>query len=197
MMENGGFFGGDGIWAVIIFALIFGFGNGFGGRGVQNQYTLASDFATIQRQISDSTNATERKLDGLANGLCDLGYTNQGLINGVNENVLRNGYDGRIELAQSTNALQNQMQKCCCDNEKLTMQSDYLTAKEACDTRKMISEAKQEIIGFMTNDKLATLQAENQALKSNAYLINTLRPCPVPSYNVPYYGGYGYGTTIA
>ena len=50
------------------------------------------------------------------------------------------------------------------------------------------------------NDKLATLQAENQNLKlqasqaaQNAYLLNELKPCPIPSYITcnPFTGQYG------
>lgn len=44
----------------------------------------------------------------------------------------------------------------------------------------------------MTQDKIATLQAENQSLKlaasqceQNNYLVNALRPSPSPAYVVP------------
>ena len=50
-------------------------------------------------------------------------------------------------------------------------------------------------------DKIATLTADNQALKfaasqqaQNAYLVHTLAPSPNPAYIVPnpYTGNYGY-----
>ena len=49
---------------------------------------------------------------------------------------------------------------------------------------------------------MSTLQAENQELrlqasqaKQNAYLVNELRPCPVPAYITcnPYAASYGFG----
>ena len=57
------------------------------------------------------------------------------------------------------------------------------------------------VLDFLVNDKLATLQAENQNLKlkasqaeQNTYLVNALRPCPVPAYSAPNpfccYAGY-------
>lgn len=61
------------------------------------------------------------------------------------------------------------------------------------------------ILDYLCQEKIADLQQENQTLKlaasqerQNNYLVNTLRPCPVPSYTVcnPFtgqYGGYGYG----
>lgn len=76
--NRSGLFGGDGWWAIIIFALIFGWGNGgygFGGGnsgGVVDGYVLTSDFANI-----------ERKIDAVNNGVCDGFYAmNTGMLNG-------------------------------------------------------------------------------------------------------------------
>jgi predicted peptidase len=78
----------------------------------------------------------------------------------------------------------------------------YALATQACDTRRAISDSTRDIIDannagvrsildFLTNDKIATLTAENQNLKfaasqaaQNAYLVSELRPCPVPAYTV-------------
>ena len=61
---NSGFFGNDGWWAIILFAMIFGWGNngwGNNGSGAMNNYVLASDFATLQRQIDSGIASLERK----------------------------------------------------------------------------------------------------------------------------------------
>ena len=72
-------FGDNGSWWVIIF-LIFAFmgwgrnGNGFGGgngSGVTDNYVLASDFATIQRQLSDGFGDLTAQSRYIQNGLCD------------------------------------------------------------------------------------------------------------------------------
>lgn len=83
------------------------------------------------------------------------------------------------------------------------------TQRAICDsTRDIIDNNNagvRSILDFLTQDKIATLQAENQSLrlaasqaKQNAYLVNELRPCPIPAYNVPnpyccnsYYGNFG------
>ena len=59
--RNNDGFGSDGNWAWVLIFLIFalgGFGrngNGFGGTGsVSDNYVLASDFATLQRQMERS-----------------------------------------------------------------------------------------------------------------------------------------------
>lgn len=92
---NGGFMNSDGWWAIILFALIFGYGrNGFGGgfggygggSGVGENYVLATDFATI-----------ERKIDGVNNGLCDGFYAqNTNMLNGFAnvQQTLCQGFNG-------------------------------------------------------------------------------------------------------
>lgn len=136
-----GFGGENGSWWIIIF-LIFaltgwgGRGNGFGGgsgSGAADNYVLASDFATLQRQLSDGVSSLERKGDAITNGLCDGFYaintafgnlntnlanqfaaTNSNLFNGfagVNNAITTNGYETRIGL----NGIGSQLASCCCD----------------------------------------------------------------------------------
>ena len=71
-------FGDNGSWWVIIF-LIFAFmgwgrnNNGFGGgngSGATDNYVLASDFATIQRQLSDGFGDLTAQSRYIQNGLC-------------------------------------------------------------------------------------------------------------------------------
>ena len=102
------------------------------------------------------------------------------------------------------NALANQLSSCCCENgraiEKGFADTNYNLATQACDTRRAISDSTRDIIDnnnagvrsildFLTQDKIATLQNENQTLKfaasqqaQNSYLVNVLRPSPIPAY---------------
>ena|GEM_PF-4065234 len=67
--------GGDGgwLWIIVVFALLFGWGNGgFGGWGGNNgggYVATAATQADIQRGFDNS--AVISKLDGITNGLCD------------------------------------------------------------------------------------------------------------------------------
>lgn len=136
--NNDGF--GDGSWAWVLIFLIFalggwgnrGFGNGFGGgtgSGVTDNYVLASDFATLQRQIDSSTASLERKADATQQGLCDGFYAmNTGMLNGfsgvqqtmcqgfsgLNQAIASQGYETRL----GTQALGSQLSNCCCNIEK-------------------------------------------------------------------------------
>ena len=86
---------------------------------------------------------------------------------------------------------------CCCATQREIERGfadlGYNLATQACDTRRAVADSTRSIIEFLTQDKISTLQAENQTLKfaasqqaQNAYLLNALKdPCPVPAYVVP------------
>ena len=104
----------------------------------------------------------------------------------------------------NTNAIQTQIANCCCDLEKANMQNRFDAQTYNCNTLQAIDKLGDRIIDFMTQDKIATLTAENQSLKfaasqaaQNAFitanqeaqtaeLVRRLSdPCPVPAYVVP------------
>lgn len=225
--NRGGMFGGDGWWAIIIFALIFGWGRGGYGAGngagdggstgtgaAMAGYVLTSDFANL-----------ERKLDGVNNGICDGFYAmNTGMLNGFAgvTQAVTGGFSAaelarcnqQAALMQQLNAMQMQAQECCCENRAAIAQVRYDMATQACDTRNAVQVAARDIIDsqnagtravldFLTNSRLRDLEAENSTLKlaasqaaQNNYLVNTLRPAPIPAYQVqnPYsYGANGCG----
>jgi hypothetical protein len=106
------------------------------------------------------------------------------------------------------NTLAHQISDCCCTTktaiERGFADTNYNLATQSCDTRRAIADSTRDIIDannagvrsildFLTTDKIATLQAENQGLRlaasqaaQNNYLISQLRdPCPIPAYMVP------------
>lgn len=130
--RNNGFLGGDNAWfLIILFLFIFaggwgGYGAG-GSQGAANNYVLASDFATIQRQMSDGFNGVDRKLDAQNAGICDLGYTQAQLINGVNTNVMQTGFG----ITNAINGIGSQMASCCCDIREGISGVNYNMATQA------------------------------------------------------------------
>ena len=215
--NNGGMFGND--WAWIVILLLFGWGGrgfgGFGGgygagagcgapcatqadvRAAVDQQTLISKLDQQTYGLADSTYALNNTINsnfrGLDNAICSLGYNTQA------------GF----------NTLSAQLAQCCCDNRAAIADVKYTIANEGCDTRHTIYNSTRDIIDnanansraildFLTQDKIATLTAENQSLKfaasqsaQNAFitanqeaqtaeLIRRLgRDCPVPAYVVP------------
>lgn len=211
-------FGDNGSWWVIIF-LIFAFmgwgrgNNGFGGgngSGATDNYVLASDFATIQRQLSDGFGDLTSQSRYIQNGLCDGFYAmNTSLLNGfagTNNAIMTNGYETRNAI----NNVSSQLASCCCDIREGIQGVNYNLATNTCslqntmnmNTRDIVDTVNanyralhDEIVANRIEDKNAQITAQQNEInalrlsasqaKQNAYLINELKPCPSPSYIVP------------
>lgn len=188
--ENDGFFGGNnGWWIILLFLFGFG-GGGFGwGNRDMNYATQADVRAAVDQQTLIS------KLDQLTYGLADSTYALNNTVtngfHGVDNAICDLGYQYQMGM----NNLSRQFSDCCCETQRLLERgfadTNYNLATQACETRHAIADSTRQILDFLTTDKIATLQAENQNLKfaasqaaQNAYLINELRPCPVPAYTV-------------
>jgi hypothetical protein len=223
---NGGW-GEDGSWWIILlFMFAFGgWGNGgFGGN--RNGATTREEIA-----YGFDMNGLENGVRGIQQGLCDGFYAmNTGMLNGFSniQNSLCQGFSGvNTAINTGVNTISGQLfnmaadsAMCCCQTqreiERGFADTNYNLATQSCDTRRAISDAARDIVDnqnnntrsildFLTQDKISTLQAENQALRfaasqsaQNAYLVNELKQCPVPAYVVPnpYCGcGYGYNAT--
>lgn len=226
--NDGMFGGGSGDWgAWIILFLLFGlFGrggwgggtSGFGGdcgggcatqadvRNAVDQQTLISKLDQQTYGLADSTYALNNAITG---GFAGVQQTLCQGFNGVNTAILQSANGTERGFAN----LSSQLAMCCCDIERGIDGVNYNMAKNTCDiqntmhnnTRDIIENQNcntRAILDFLTQDKIATLQAENQNLKlqasqaaQNAYLVNELRPCPVPAYITcnPYAASYGYG----
>ena len=180
--NNGGMFGND--WAWIVILLLFGwggrgFGGGFGGYGA-GQGGCGSPCAT-QADLSAAfaSNATLNGINGIDSTLC------QG-FNGIQQSLLQGfaGVDNAVctlgyNMQGGFNALSAQLAQCCCDNRAAIADVKYTIANEGCDTRHTIYNSTRDIIDnanansraildFLTQDKIATLTAENQSLKFQA-----------------------------
>lgn len=226
---GGNMWGGD--WAswIILFLIFgmfgrgFGWGGGFGGNDAGLGSPSGQGWAT-RADINEgfALNNLQSGINSIQNGICDSTYT---LTNAIN-----NGFHG-VDTAICN--LGYNLQDCCCQTQRaidgvnynMATQASglqtaiqgvrYDMATQACDTRNTIQSSTRDIIDnanansraildFLTQDKIATLTAENQSLKfqasqsaQNAFitanqeaqtaeLIRRLgRDCPVPAYVVP------------
>ena len=210
-------FNGDGIWALLIFAMIFNNGWGFGNNGVNNLAT--TDYVSSQFTQQAINNGFENVNSNIANGfartndnLCDV---RQAVATGdmaLNSSILENRYAGQLSACQTqrdiltqtnelntnllTTALQNQakMDECCCN----------LRAEGISNTQKILDVLNQNTIDSLrseVNDLKNTITANGIGTS----IVNQVRPYPVPSYIVssPYqslyngfYGSNWYGNTL-
>ncbi len=229
--NNGGFFGNEGLWAVIILAIIFGWGRGnFGGNNGGDSgmsvlpYVMNGGFnasgADTRAAISDgfAQNNMARGIQGIQQGLCDSTYALNNAITGGFNNT-------NVAMLQGFNGIQSQLcnmsaqnQACCCETQRAIERgfadTGYRMATDTCAIQTSIANSTRDIIDsqnsgtraildFLTQDKIATLQAENQTLKlaasqanqnnyiaatldaQTAELVRRIAPTAVPAYTVP------------
>lgn len=252
--------GGNGMWGegswflIILFLFVFcgwggnGWGNNGGAAGAADNYVLASDFATLQRQIDSSTASLERKSDAINSGLCDGFYAqnttalngfsnvNQNLCNGFAQaelsrangqmNLMQQMNANNITAMQTANALQSQLAQCCCDNREAISGVNYNMAMNTnavqhsvengfCQTNYNNANNTRDIIDNQNSNARAILDAlnaqqlaakdakiaeQNQQIfglqlaasqqAQNNYLVQTLKPAPVPSFPAGQLYGY-------
>lgn len=231
----------------MIFALGGFRGNGFGwgnqGGGAADNYVLASDFATLQRQIDSGFDRNGQAINQVNNGLCDGFYAmNTGMLNGfsgiqntlcqgfagVNNAITQNGYETRLGVQNLSSQLANcccdvktQIADCCCTTQRgidginynMAMNTNNLQQTLCNNTRDIIESNNanyralhDEIVANRIEDKNAQIQAQQNEInalrlaasqeRQNSYLINELKPCPIPAYITcnPY---QSYGFTYA
>ena len=204
--SNGGdWFGGGGIWGLLILALLFGwgggglgFGGGFGGGGGNGALTRAAVAEGFQY------NNLENGIRGIQQGLCDGFYAmNTGLLTGFNG----------VQAQMANMAAQNAA--CCCETQRLVERgfcdvgyamatnTSNIIQNSHSDTDRVIAKLDAMENARMA-EKLDALRSENLSLKfaasqanQNAFitanqeaqtaeLIRRLgRDCPIPAYVVP------------
>ena len=215
---DGLFGGGSGGWLgiLLLIALLgggIGWGGGFGGFGGGAGLQGMATRADINEGFA--LNNITSGITAIQQGICDATYAINNGLRDVGMNMMQ-GFNG---VERGFCDLSHQLSDCCCENRAAIAQVRYDMATQACDTRRAIQDSTRSIMDFLTQDKISTLTAENQALKfaasqaqQNAFitanqdaqtaeLIRRLgRDCPVPAYVVPNpnccYGnplGVGYG----
>ena len=214
---GGGFFSSDGIWAILLFAMIFGWGNGgfgggFGGGSGQalTRAELYDGFAIqnidsavrgVQNGISDSTYAITGSLTsgfhGVDSALCSLGHqisdcccTTQRSIDGVR-------YDMATGLCNLGNTIQSGLRDVI-DNQNANYRGlmDFMVSEKLASKDARIAELSNQLSQSQQN---GVIRAAIDA--STAEIIRrTGNDCPIPAYVVPNpnccYGnptGVGYG----
>ena len=144
--DNGGygngFFGGDWAW-IIIFALLFGWGNngngfggGFGGgNGFLGGYDIGKLATSDDVAVGFAQNATLNSLNDLKLGQAGLQQTLCQGFNGVNTSILT-----------STSGLQAQIADCCCTTQRAIDGVNYNMATNTCTITNAINNAARDIV---------------------------------------------------
>lgn len=210
--NNGGngFLGGEGIWAIILFAMIFGYGGngGFGGfgGGFNGALTRAELYDGFAIQNIDSA------VRGVQQGICDSTYALTNAINGgfhgVDSAICNLGYQTQAGF----NTLGHQISDCCCTTQRAIDGVNFNMAKGFCDLGNVINMQTRDIIDnqnanyrglmdFLVTEKLSAKDAQiaqlqnqvSQAQQTAAFraaidastaeiIRRTGNDCPTPAY---------------
>lgn len=215
--NNSGWGGcGDWIWILLLFAVLGGgWGGGFGGFGGFSGAGLQGMATRADINEGFALNNITGGIQGIQQGICDSTYALTNAINGGFNQTQMGMMQGFNGVERGFCDLSHQISDCCCETRTAIQDVKYTMATEACNTRNLIQNTTRDIIDgqnantraildFLTQDKIATLTAENQSLKfqasqaaQNAFitanqdaqtaeLIRRLgRDNPVPAYVVP------------
>lgn len=181
-------------------------------RGFDNA-TVVSKLDGITNGLCDGFYAVNNSLltgfNGVNTNVMQTGY---GIQQAINADTIAN--------MQNTNALQTQLAECCCNTQSGMKDIQYQNATDTCAITTAIAQQTQDIMNncnanyralhdeFVAsqmdakNEKIAEQAQQIQALNltasqqaQNQYLINALKPAPIPSFPAAnLYGGL-YGTT--
>lgn len=168
-----GFLGGDGIWLIVLLALIWGNnGNGgWGGFGSGNSFDNGYAWLSNgQKEIMQNTNTgfdtlhlsnqIEGTRDGiwsLSNQLCNCcsditGAISNGFSNAeVSANArqmadMQQNYNNQLSTLQSFNSLGSQLASCCCENRLGIANLNSTILSENCADRAALADGLKDVL---------------------------------------------------
>lgn len=194
--NNSGMWGSDGIWAILLLALLgnggFGFGRGGFGGGFGAYGNAGSEFVgyelgkvATQADVASGFNNSavlsslnDLKL-GQATGFANVQQTLCQGFNGINTSILTgfHSVDNAVctlgyQNAQGFNGVNQTIANCCCDLKSMLMENRYLNERQTTEIVNAINSGNQRLVDIYTNDKIDTLNrklaiAEGQISQSN------------------------------
>ena len=206
--SNNGMWGGDGIWAILLLALLgggFGYGRGGVGAGAGPTYSEALGYE-LGKVATTNDVASGFNNSAVLSSLNDIKLTQASNLNFINQgfaglnNVITSGFSGvdnaictlGYQNQQGFNTLAHQISDCCCATQRAIDGVNYNMAKNTCDIVQAINTSNQRVIDYLTSEKIDTLNrklavAEGQLsnyAQTNA-IVSALKPSPIPAYSVP------------
>lgn len=183
-MYGGGFgnsFGnGDGSWWILLlFILLGGWGNGFGGYGGGNGAMFVDtgvqrgfDQAALMNGITGVGNNVVSGFGDTATSLC-------GGFAGVTA-AINNGFS-QAEIAANARAMsdmqqmfgiQSALQNCCCENRAAIADLKSTIAAEACADRAAVQAGTQSILDMLCQDKIDSKNEKILELQNSLNMAN-------------------------
>ena len=215
---NGGMWGDSGIWMLFFLFLLAGGGwgrNGWGGGVGSNSPDFQGYATRADINAGFALNNLQSGITGIQQGICDSTYALNNTIQNGFSNAQLQLCNGFANVTAQMNNIGYQLQDCCCQTQRAIDNVNYNMATNTCtlqntmnnNTRDIIDNqnaSTRAILDYLCQDKIQTLQNENQSLRlaasqadQNAVLraamdANTAEiirrtgnDCPIPAYVVP------------
>lgn len=173
--NGNGFLGGDGIWVILLFAMIFGGWGGFGGFGGMGGF--AADGAMLypwmnqaeittqgfqNQMLNDTINSVRDGVTSLATQLCNTGSDIQmslangfaGVEQGANARQMANmqqAFANQQAMSQGFNSVGLQLCEASGENRLATANLGADIAREACATRTSDTQNTQVILNAIND----------------------------------------------
>lgn len=206
----GGMGGMMGMWPFLFGGFGNGFGGGSAsaqGALTREQACIDNNFNNLGRTVEGIASAVNQGFSTVDTRICQQQYDTARQIDGVNSNMMAGFNAANVVALQNANALQTQLSGCCCDLRAGQAQTQNAIERGFCQTNYNDATNTNAIIQNAHNDtdrvlakldamemarKDETIAAQNQKIfglelaasqaNQNNYLVNQLRPCPIPSY---------------
>ena len=210
--NNGGFFGSEGIWAIVLLALLFNNGwGGFGGNNWGGNNLATTDFVSsefTQRDISQLSNTVTSQYGNLSTQLCNCcSDINSNISNGfyntatnlcnLRSDILMGNANTQRDILMQTTQLENQLgitslqglarlDSCCCDIKQAIREDGEQT--RALITQNTIQDLR---------DRLSAAKDVISDREQTDTILSRLQPTPTPAYLVssPYQSLLNTGIT--
>lgn len=205
-----------------------GFGGGFAGNGCYptpctapcatqadvraavDQQTLISKLDQQTYGLADSTyalnNAITNGFHGVDNAICTLGYQGAQHASNLSAQLAQCCCDTRAAIKDVNTGIERagwdvskQISDCCCNIEKMNMQSRFDAQAYNCNTLQAIDKLGDRIenrLAAMDAERIreqldaertrnAILQGQIDRAQLRFDIVNDVKPCPSPAYFVP------------
>lgn len=203
MVTTGDNCGGGGMWAILLVALLGGrgfggYGGGYdGGRGCGGGCNdeLNGRFNALEAQI-DHNDEMDALRENFKEG-CDINMNVSNQAYGLSTQIMQSKFDNAI-IAKDAEI---QALQCCCETNRNIDSVKFEAAQNTCEITNAIHCEGEATRGLITQDKIESLRDQlsaerlaNSQCAQNAYLVNSIRPYPTPTYPScnPLAGGYNY-----